>query len=162
MILIGLGANLPSRAGSPAATLAAALAELAGMGARPVAVSSLYASHAWPDPNDPLFVNAVARIETTLSPPALLGTLNAVECSFGRVRTTPNAPRTLDLDILDYNGLVQDGPPILPHPRMHYRSFVLVPLADVAATWRHPVSQRTVGELIAALPQSEQMPAVLT
>jgi 2-amino-4-hydroxy-6-hydroxymethyldihydropteridine diphosphokinase len=161
MILIGLGANLPSRAGPPASTLTAAMVELAEAGARPVAISSLYATQAWPDPSDPPFVNAVARIETSLSPAALLNALEAVERSFGRVRSTPNAPRTLDLDILDYNGLVQAGPPTLPHPRLQQRGFVLVPLAEVATAWRHPISQRTVGELIAALPKSEQMPVAL-
>ncbi len=161
MILIAFGANLPSRAGPPASTLTAAIAELAGMAVHPAAMSRLYATQAWPDPGDPPFVNAVASIETTLSPPALLDALNTVECSFGRTRGASNAPRTLDLDLLDYNGLVQSGPPLLPHPRLHRRSFVLIPLADVAPEWRHPVSQRTIGELIAALPQSEQMPAVL-
>jgi 2-amino-4-hydroxy-6-hydroxymethyldihydropteridine diphosphokinase len=161
MILIALGANLPSRAGAPIGTLAAAMAELMGMRVRSVAMSSLYATQPWPDPSDPPFVNAVARIETRLPPPALLNALHTVELSFGRTRTTPNAPRTLDLDLLDYNGLVRDGPPILPHPRMHRRSFVLVPLADVAPEWRHPTIRKTVPELLAALPKMERLPVKL-
>ena len=161
MILIALGSNLPSHAGAPANTLAAAINELAGSGIKIIALSPFYVTPAWPDPSDPAYVNAVARIETMLAPEALLGTLQRTEQRFGRARGRPNAPRTLDLDMLDYDGLIQDGPPALPHPRMHDRGFVLVPLGDVAPRWRHPVSQTTVEEMIAALPNSRQILAKL-
>jgi 2-amino-4-hydroxy-6-hydroxymethyldihydropteridine diphosphokinase len=156
MILIALGANLPSQAGPPAATLAGALKMLASMGATPLAVSGFYASEAWPDPSDPPFVNAVARVDTKRDPAGLMMMLEVVENTFGRVRCTRNAPRTLDLDLIDYDGLIQGGPPSLPHPRMERRGFVLVPLADVAPEWRHPISGRMVDELIGALPEGEQ------
>jgi len=154
MIVIALGSNLTSAAGPPEATIAAALSELARRGVRPVAVSSMYATEAWPDPRDPSFVNAAARLETSLEPEALMATLELVEARFGRVRGRPNAPRTLDIDLLDYNGIVRSRNPTLPHPRMQSRPFVLVPLADIAPTWRHPVSGKSAGELIAALPES--------
>ena len=67
-----------------------------------------------------------------------------------------NAPRTLDIDILDYNGLVESGPPELPHPRIAGRGFVLVPLAQIAPQWRHPVSGKTVGELMAELSPAQR------
>jgi len=89
-----------------------------------------------------------------LSPAALLNALHAVETEFGRNRGAPNAPRTLDLDLLDYDERVEEGPPQLPHPRMETRAFVLIPLRDVAPDWRHPVSGRPLSELIAALPPS--------
>ncbi len=152
MILIGLGSNLASRAGSPKDTLDAALVALKARGVRTLAVSPYYRSPAWPDPSDPEFVNAVARIGTTLSPPELAKVLQAVENAFGRTRVRRNAPRTLDLDLLDYNGCAENGPLVLPHPRMARRAFVLVPLRDVAPDWRHPVSGQSVEELIAALP----------
>lgn len=152
MILIALGANLPSRAGTPAQTLKAAMRELAGRNITIEKRSGFYESAAWPDPSDPAFVNAVVAVRTELAPAALLKVLHEVEAGFGRERGKPNAPRTLDLDILDYDGRVDEGPPALPHPRMQTRAFVLIPLRDVAPGWRHPVSGRSVTKLIASLP----------
>lgn len=110
---------------------------------------------------DPPYVNAVALIGTVLSPEALLALLHSIETEFGRDRSTgrakDNAPRPLDLDLLDYNGVIQQGPPALPHPRMIERNFVLVPLADVAPDWRDPVSGRKVSELMASLPPLEPL-----
>jgi len=158
MILIGLGSNLSSQAGGPTETLAAALAELGRRGVSIVSRSRFYRSAAWPDPSDPSFVNAVALVETALDPSALLKLLHAVEGTFGRKRARPNAPRTLDLDILDYEGRVENGPPVLPHPRLDDRLFVLVPLRDVAPRWRHPVSGRSVNELIQSATPSRVEP----
>jgi 2-amino-4-hydroxy-6-hydroxymethyldihydropteridine diphosphokinase len=155
VILIALGANLPSPAGKPADTLNAALA---GFAVRSITIekqSGFYRSAAWPDPSDPPFINAVVAVRTNLSPSALLATMHEVERSFGRKRAEPNAPRTLDLDILDYEGRIEQGPPVLPHPRMEGRGFVLLPLRDVAPDWRHPASGRSISELIAALPPAD-------
>ena len=158
MILIALGANLPSAAGAPKDTLRAALASL---GARAITVeqqSGFYVSEAWPDPADPPFVNAVASVRTKLSPAELLGVLHEVEAEFGRKPGPRNAPRPLDLDIIDYEGRIEHGHPELPHPRMVDRTFVLVPLRDVAPAWRHPVSGLTIDELIAALGPTKLTP----
>ena len=103
MILIALGANLPSPAGPPAETLKAALARLGRLGVKILSVSSLYETPAWPDPAQPAFVNAVAAVETALQPVELLALLHGVETDFGRLRSAPNAPRTLDLDLLDHD-----------------------------------------------------------
>lgn len=155
MKLLGLGANLSSaRHGSPRETLLAALAALAAAGVRVLARSRWYDSAAWPDPSQPRYWNAVVAVETALDPVSLLVLLHRVEEGLGRVRGALNAPRTVDLDLLDYDGLVRNGPdaPILPHPRMAERGFVLLPLRDVAPNWRHPVTGASVDALISALP----------
>lgn len=158
MILIALGANLPSAAGNPADTLASALRALDARNITVERQSGFYRSAAWPNPADPPFVNAVAAVRTDLSPEALLERLHDVEAQFGRSRSHANAPRTLDLDLLDYDGLVQTGPPELPHPRMEGRAFVLLPLREVVPDWRHPMSGETVDALISRLPPSDIAP----
>jgi 2-amino-4-hydroxy-6-hydroxymethyldihydropteridine diphosphokinase len=97
----------------------------------------------------------VAAVETALAPIALLALLHSVEAEFGRQRVLPNAPRTLDLDLLDYDGLVMEGGITLPHPRMSVRGFVLAPLAEIAPGWRHPVTGLGAAELLAGLPDQD-------
>lgn len=139
MIYVALGANVPSPAGPPQDTLRRALEAMPQHGIAVVAVSPFYRSPAWPNPADPAYVNAVAEVKTRLLPGELLRALLAIEKSFGRVRKRANEPRTLDLDLIDYGGLVSDAEQLmLPHPRMHERAFVLRPLADIAPGWRHP------------------------
>jgi len=139
MIYVALGANVPSSAGPPAVTLRRALEAMPRHGIQVLTVSPFYRSVAWPNPANPPFVNAVAEVKTRLLPGELLKALLAIEKGFGRVRQRSNEPRTLDLDLIDYGGLVSDAEQLmLPHPRMHERSFVLRPLADIAPAWRHP------------------------
>jgi 2-amino-4-hydroxy-6-hydroxymethyldihydropteridine diphosphokinase len=155
VILIALGANLPSSARKPVDTLNAALAGFPGRSITIEKRSGFYRSSAWPNPHDPPFINAVVLVRTGLSPADLLHALHELERSFGRKRGEPNAPRTLDLDLIDYDGRIEEGPPVLPHPRMEGRAFVLLPLRDVAPEWRHPVSGRSISELIVALPPND-------
>ena len=157
MILIALGANLPSMAGGPLQTLAAALERLEARGVRVVARSRWYKTAPVPVSDQPSFVNGVARVETALEPSALLTLLRQVEAEFGRQRSVRNAARTLDLDIIDYEGRVENTPElILPHPRMQDRAFVLLPLAEIAPGWRHPIRRETVESLISALPPGQK------
>ncbi len=157
-IFIGLGANLPSpRFGPPQATLAAALARLEAVGVKVVARSRWYETAPVPVSDQPWYVNAVAEVESDLPPAGLLAILHRIEEEFGRVRAERNAPRLVDLDLLAYGDAVNDGPdlPILPHPRMHERAFVLLPLQELAPGWRHPKLGRPLDALIAALPADQ-------
>lgn len=156
MILIALGANLPFHGTPPAETLRAALATLSDNGVTPLKVSRFYETPAWPNPADPPFINAVASVETKLDPSALIAKIHEIESMFGRERAKPNSPRTLDIDILDYDGRIETGAPELPHPRIDGRGFVLVPLADIAPNWHHPASGKSVSELLSELPPAER------
>jgi len=154
-ILIGLGANLPSAAGPPVATLQAALRRLAAAGVITLKRSRWFESRPVPPSDQPWFVNGVAAVATALEPAPLLALLHRVEAEFGRQRSTANAARSLDLDLLAYRDRVAapapgEGP-ILPHPRLAERAFVLLPLADVAPAWYHPAIGRPLAELIRAL-----------
>ncbi len=156
MILLGIGANLPSpRHGPPRATCEAALAALDGSGIAVGRRSRWYRTAPVPASAQPWYVNAVAALETGLAPDALLHTLLGLEYRFGRVRGGPNAGRVLDLDLLAHGDLVRREAPVLPHPRMAQRAFVLLPLAEVAPGWRHPVSGESVEALIARLPPGQ-------
>jgi len=104
-----------------------------------------------PLPGAPWFVNGVARLAGEMQPEALLAALHAIEARFERARPYPNAPRTLDLDLLDMDGMRREGALVLPHPRMHLRHFVLRPLLEVAPGWRHPVLGDAAA-LLGALP----------
>lgn len=119
--------------------------------------SSWYRSAPVPPSDQPWFVNAVAGVRTALSPRDLLVALHDVEAEFGRVRSVRNASRTLDLDLLAYGDAVIEDPGglVLPHPRLAERAFVLLPLAEVAPAWRHPVSGLTAGEMLALLPAGQ-------
>jgi 2-amino-4-hydroxy-6-hydroxymethyldihydropteridine diphosphokinase len=154
MIVIALGANLSGPAGPPLAQCEAALERMRAAGIAVAARSPWYESTPWPPSDQPRFVNGVVAVRTGLPPVELLATLHEIERALGRVRGVPNAARTLDLDLIDYDGLVRGGPepPVLPHPRLAERDFVLRPLADIAPAWRHPVTGLAVGELLARLP----------
>jgi 2-amino-4-hydroxy-6-hydroxymethyldihydropteridine diphosphokinase len=111
-----------------------------------------------PASDQPDYVNAVVAVTTPLPPGELLAALHRIEAAFGRVRTVRNAARRIDLDLLAYHDLVDEvGPPILPHPRLAERAFVLCPLSDVAPGWTDPRSGRTVEELLRALPPGQSI-----
>lgn len=128
--VIALGSNLQN----PAEQLRGALDALtAHPQIRVEKVSSFYITEPVGYTDQPDFVNAVCLVSTTLSGMELLDTLNGIEADFGRERTFRNAPRTLDLDIIDYAGEISEHPRLtLPHPRAHERSFVMRPLAEIA------------------------------
>jgi 2-amino-4-hydroxy-6-hydroxymethyldihydropteridine diphosphokinase len=159
MIVVALGANLPGPAGPPRAQCEAALAQMRERGIAVVARSPWYGTTPFPPSDQPRFVNGVVAVATRLSPADLLAALHEIERGLGRERSVPNAARTIDLDLIDYDGVVRQAPepPVLPHPRMAERDFVLRPLADIAPAWRHPVTDMTVGELLAKLPHDPSL-----
>lgn len=157
---IGLGANLPSSAGPPEATLAAAVARLAEFGSL-VACSSLYSTAPVGYADQPRFFNAVVSLETDLAPRELLAALLDLEREFGRDRSAGlrNGPRTLDLDILLFGDLVLGEHNLeVPHPRLAQRAFVLVPLAEIAPGLREPRSGATMGQLLERLVLKSPVP----
>ncbi len=148
---LGLGSNLGQRD----ANLRRALERLAPY-ARPLAVSPLYETEPWGVGPQPRFLNAVVSVEPRLSPRPLLAALKRIEADLGRQPGPAAAPRPIDLDILYYDRLVIDEPDlVIPHPRLHLRAFVLVPLADLAPDFVDPRQGRRVADLLAALPERE-------
>jgi len=157
VILIGIGSNLAAPPfETPLETARAALPALAGPHLQPAMCSSWYGSAPLPLSDQPWFANAVAMLSTDLEPEVLLARMLDVEARFGRVRGERNAARTLDLDLLDYDGLIVDTPRLtLPHPRLHERRFVLEPLSEIAPRWRHPRLGLTAVELLVSLPAGQ-------
>lgn len=159
-ILVGIGANYPGPWGTPANTVTRAIAELADGCVRVKAVSRFYETAAVGRAGQPPYVNAVVSIETAMPPEALLRKLKQIERAAGRRGGSPWGPRTLDMDILDFKGRIDNWrgqepgfaragrrPLVLPHPWIEKRPFVLRPLLDVAPDWRHPVTRESARAL---------------
>ena len=157
MILIGLGANLPSRFGTPVETLHAACAAMAPHGIEILNRSPIYRTAPVPVSDQPDYYNAVIAVKTTHTPAALLAALHTIEAEFGRVRSVTNAPRLLDLDLLAYDDAIMDGNLVIPHPRLHERAFVLYPLRDVAPEWRHPITNLNVNDMVVRIPEEQHI-----
>jgi 2-amino-4-hydroxy-6-hydroxymethyldihydropteridine diphosphokinase len=149
-IILALGGNLAGDYPSLEALLEAALAAFLRSGLTVVQRSRWWRSAAWPDPAAPAYLNGVAIVATALPARELMAALLAIEASFGRRRTEPNAPRTLDLDLIAHGRQVIGEPSLtVPHPRAHERLFVMGPLAEIAPGWVHPVLGLTAAELAA-------------
>lgn len=154
-LLVALGSNLPDPSGRSSLDLCRWAAQQ--LAAHPSltleATSAWYRTAPVPVSDQPDYINGVLRLSGAIAPPDLLTLLHAIEADAGRVRTIPNAARTLDLDFLAAGDTVIASPTLtLPHPRLAERAFVLYPLCDVAPDWQHPLLRRTALQLRDALP----------
>lgn len=171
--VIALGGNLPFQGDNPELTLRNAINRAEEIGVLIRKSSRFYRTPCFPPGAGPDYVNAAIRVETGLSPGALLALLQDIEHEFGRARAQRWGMRTLDLDVLLFDDLVlpdrdtfdrwrdlpakeqlRDTPEhlILPHPRLQDRAFALIPARDVAPDWCHPVSGKTIAQMCAELP----------
>ena len=117
--------------------------------------SSNYISESWPDSSKPNYINIILKVKTSLKPGELLRVCNIIELKLGRLRSKKNAPRTCDIDIIDYDKRIlneNNNLLILPHPRMNRRNFVLLPLFEIDKSWKHPKSKINIVNLINSLP----------
>jgi len=158
-LLLGIGANVPGPWGPPRESLTRALREIEGAQITIVRVSSYYLTKPVANTPQPRFLNAVVLAQACIAPGVLLRSLKRIERQAGRTMTRHLASRPLDIDILDFGGQRigpqgrrrERGRLILPHPEMHARAFVLVPLRDVAPFWRHPATGMAVKTLLTHL-----------
>ena len=151
---LGLGGNVGRRA----ANLSRARRMLEKGGVAVVRASPVYETEPVGLAGQPAFLNQVLEVRSDLDPPALLRLAKSIETALKRTPAVPNGPRTIDIDILLAGDLVSAGPDlVVPHPRLHLRNFVLVPLEDIAPDLRHPVLGRTVRELRAACPDRSRV-----
>ena len=153
MILLSLGSNLPSKFGDSKKTLLKCYEFFNNSNVKILKKSSFYESVAIPNKSDPKFINSVISIETKFSPEELIKYILSVEEKFDRKRAQVNAPRTCDIDIVDFNGEVinilnKNISLEIPHPRLEKRSFVLYPIREIDQNWKSPLSGKYIDQLI--------------
>ena len=117
--------------------------------------SSYYESLSWPNPKNPKFLNIVVKIKTHLTPLKLIKKCKEIEIILGRKKMPKNSPRVCDIDIIDFKNQRMENDLILPHPRMHTRNFVLLPLFEIDKDWKHPVLKLNIKKLISSLSNSD-------
>jgi len=120
-----------------------------------ISVSNYYETPSWPDPKKPKFINIVLKITYKNDPDDLLNLCKIIETQLGRKKSSKNSPRVCDIDIIDFDGLVTNDKLNLPHPRMHKRNFVLLPLFEIKKDWVHPIKKTNIKKLILSLSKKD-------
>ena len=148
-IYLGIGSNL----GDKKNNIEKAKFELIQNNINILQTSNYYESLSWPDIKKPKFLNIVLKISSFLKPLDLLKICKKIETKLGRKKAPKNSPRECDIDIIDYNYKKSENKILLPHPKMHTRNFVLMPLFEINKNWRHPVTKLHIKKLILSLPK---------
>jgi len=153
MILLSLGSNLPSKFGDSKNTILKCYEFFNNNDIKILKKSSFYETFAIPNKSDPKFVNSVISVETRFSPEELIKYILKVEEKFDRKREQINAPRTCDIDIVDFNSEIinifnKNISLEIPHPRLEQRSFVLYPIREIDKNWKSPLSGKYIDQLI--------------
>ena len=151
IIYLGIGSNL----GNKVNNIEKAKFELVKNKIQIIQSSSYYESLSWPDINKPKYLNIILKITTKINPLELLKICKDIEKILGRKKSIKNSPRKCDIDIIDYDNQKFKGNIILPHPRMHNRNFVLIPLFEINKDWYHPVLKHNIKKLINSLPNKD-------
>ena len=148
---LGLGSNLGNRIDN----IRRAKNQLYLNNIEIVKSSSYYESLSWPNKNNPKFINVVFKIKTSLDFKQLLKICKKIEKLLGRRKSLKNSPRECDIDIIDFNNMINSVGVKLPHPRMHKRNFVLFPLFEINKNWKHPITKQHIKTLIFKLSNSD-------
>ena len=146
-IYLGIGSNLGNRKKN----IEKAKFQLIKNNIKILKSSNYYESLSWPDFRKPKFLNIALEISTSLDPLSLLKVCKTIEKKLGRKKSLKNSPRECDIDILDYKNRKIKEQIILPHPRMHKRNFVLLPLFEINKAWKHPLKKQDIKTLISTL-----------
>ena len=150
-VYLGIGSNL----GNKKKNIEKAKFMLIQNNIKILSSSNYYETLSWPNPKNPKFLNIVLKISTYLRPLDLLKICKKIELMLGRKKTLKNSPRECDIDLIDYNNIKLSDKIILPHPRMHTRNFVLLPLYEINRNWKHPVTKQHIKKLILSLPKKD-------
>ena len=151
IIYLSIGSNLGNRKKNIEKTKF----ELYSKGVNIIKSSNYYETLSWPNPNNPKFYNIILKVSSDLKILELLKICKQIETSLGRKKAPKNSPRTCDIDIIDYNQKITVNGINVPHPRMHLRNFVLIPLFEIEKNWRYPNSKRYIKNLIFSLSNSD-------
>jgi len=147
LIYLGIGSNL----GDKKKNIEKAKFELVQNSIDILKSSKYYESLSWPNPNNPTFLNIVLEVSTRLTSLELIKLCKNIEIFLGRKKSLKNSPRSCDIDIIDYKMKIKKDDIILPHPRMHSRNFVLLPLFELNKNWIHPITKLHIKKLILSL-----------